>query len=911
MNKPENTKKPGRKKLTDKQPATKGYAPIDHRWYERPRDLPPFTFRTIRDMLLEPTIRLGLKMRSAPLCSAEFAYKKPGSDEYTPGIQADDPLVAAFVERQLKRIWNDITHLLDAQVWGWSAAEVMYRQVGALSGENDLNRCFIEIDRLLPRHANDTRALVSDGEVKAVRFMRIKEATNGCVDVPFPKAVFHNHSPEPGQHYGTSVLTGAHSPWADKWLNGGALDVRRLFMVKDSYRGAKLFYPNEMYEIPGKGTVPARDIAREIVEQAKAGAIVTLPSDVYADGSPKWRWEESVSTGNPQHILQYPKDLDTEMLRGMEVPDDIFTAEADSSGSWGGKKVPLASFYGGLDVWMTKLLRDLKEQVLDWLVMINFGPGHWYEIKHKPLADQAMENQAKSGPGGGENPFQPRPQPGGFGRDGDGDGQHGESGNGFPKRMGLDPAAAVGEGVLDAAELVKAAGRVIRMRTGEDGGGDGPAKSGGQRWITIGGRKRGDKEHAGGFPVLIDGEGRILGGGPKGLRGQHVSKVGEYFDGERKQREKSKEDKFSDVSGFFDQLASTAKGEQKERDEEHARSAPGNTRSWKKIVAHQAANWDMSPEAYESIADDVWKSSLAMHEDRESAKKYAREQLKLTAADVSRLENQGKDYGSEHKRIKGLDTIGRELAALYPGLGWGEGYGDSERDDYDELAWELVKEGRQAAPSRTSREFHDAIDSYLEGEMRRFGDSWKRPEEVSESAWHAFSLWRMGQRSLWDEDEHPRDDDGTFVEKGTAGAAGKPGADAPKHTQQALFPKAGKPGQGNLFPEKGVPDDMVLKVGRDATEPAKPKLVKSSSIDSPAQGALNQAKAAKFMAWKKVQELRRQIREKPLSRGGLTIPLMRAEESHRAAMKLEKEAKAAIEKRANELGQTTKAARGK
>lgn len=109
-----------------------------------------------------------------------------------------------------------------------------------------------------------------------------------------------------------------------------------------------------------------------------------------------------------------------------------------------------------------------------------------------------------------------------------------------------------------------------------------------------------------------------------------------------------------------------------------------------------------------------------MHEEREVAKAEARKRLKLSAADISRLENQGMDHASEHGRIKGLDTVGRELASEYPALGWGGGYdSDSDRDDYDSLVWELIKEGKQAAPSRVTREFHDRVSEHMTEELRR------------------------------------------------------------------------------------------------------------------------------------------------------------------------------------------------
>ena len=456
-----------KKPLVTDAPATSGYEPIKYtQWFMRPRDLPPFSFSTILAMMLDPTIRLGLAMRSAPLFGCEFSYQKEGSDEWTPGIKANNPLVAAFVLRQFKKIWHDLDALVPAQQWGWAAAEVQL--------------CFtehraIEVDRLIPRHSNDTRALVRDGEVCGVRFLRIKHSEKGYFDLPFPKAIFHSYAPDPGCEYGNSVLNGAYSPWGDKWLNGGALDTRRLFMHKDAYGGGDMGYPPGTTNIAGKGAVPNRDIAREIVEQYQAGSVTTRPSQLDpTTGKELWPFTRATVPSNPQHILQYPKDLDTEELRGMEIPDEVFMPSEAGTTGYSGKSIPMQGFYTGLDRWMIRMVGDVDRQVVRPLVAHRFGPGQVYEVTTKPLGKQAMENQ---GDGKANAGSQPSVFAGGWGRDGDDDGQRGEGGSGggqqpprIGQRMSLDPVAAVGEGVLSAAELVKAAkhvidGRVTRLST--------------------------------------------------------------------------------------------------------------------------------------------------------------------------------------------------------------------------------------------------------------------------------------------------------------------------------------------------------------------------------------------------------------------------------------------------------------
>lgn len=160
-----------------------------------------------------------------------------------------------------------------------------------------------------------------------------------------------------------------------------------------------------------------------------------------------------------------------------------------------------------------------------------------------------------------------------------------------------------------------------------------------------------------------------------------------------------------------------------------------------------------------------------------------REQLNLTLADINRLENQGIDYGSKHKRVRGLDTVGREMASLYPSLGWGEGYGDEAGHDYAENVWELIKEGKQELPSRVSREYHDVVDEYLEGEMRKFAGSHptgkgrkseadKRSDALRKEMEHV-EFKREGEPERYGTDAHGHEhapagssDGGQFVSKG-------------------------------------------------------------------------------------------------------------------------------------------------
>jgi len=434
--------------LTDPTPLTSGYEPIPLVSFAQcPRELPLFTFETIRAMLWDPTIRLGLAMRAAPICAAEFAYKE--GEKWVPGIKADSPAVKEFVEQQLERIWRlMLPRLLKAQIWGWSAGEVVWRY--------DNKRKWIEIDRIETRHAMDCRAVVKDGQLYRVKFLRIKGQS--AVEIRPPKALWHAHNADSGSYYGWPILIGCYSPWADKWFEGQAIDVRRLYMHKDAYAGVDIGYPPGMFEIPTSGgqsrSVPARDIARQIAEQGRTGNVTTHPNVYDHQGNPLWTVTRATAGPNATHILEYPKALDNEILRGMECPDDVLSSE--SGGAWQGKQVPQGAFYNGLNIWANDLLGDIVRQLIEPAVMLNFRQAVEFEAKLKPLAIQAAESSGakpEANEGGG-SPRQANP----FGQQGGDE----EPWPNSPQQMSLDQVAgnahAIVLGVREAMQRMDLSG---------------------------------------------------------------------------------------------------------------------------------------------------------------------------------------------------------------------------------------------------------------------------------------------------------------------------------------------------------------------------------------------------------------------------------------------------------------------
>ena len=370
-------------------------------WFRTPRDLPIFNFATIRAMNFDESVRLGMAMREGVIANATFGYQDQ-TGKWIPGVKAESPDVAEYVWSLLKRVWTfEIDKWLKCLTWGWSGGETVWK----MSSDNRLL-----FDYAISPHARDIRTVRhSDHGIVGVEIASVSDMGSGKplrLDIR-QKGWFVANREDNGSDYGTSDYLGAYSAFADKWFNGGALDVRRLFMHTDAYRGMRIGFATGSTELDGIGLVPNQNIARQMVEQYKSGNVMTYPLVYTPDGKPKWQIDDASSTGNVNHILQYPQDLDQSIFRGLEIPDDVLTSEM--SGAWQGKKVPMIAFFVSLMRQANKILRSVDESIIEFAVETNFGKGVKYEVGIIPFDVQleltAQANQPQQGGMMGQDPM--------------------------------------------------------------------------------------------------------------------------------------------------------------------------------------------------------------------------------------------------------------------------------------------------------------------------------------------------------------------------------------------------------------------------------------------------------------------------------------------------------------------------
>lgn len=689
-------------------------------------DRPPFSMITAELMLFDHKVTLALAIRNGLLAQMEIE------------VVGGPPGIREYVQRQWERVWTAAGEVMcESKHSGWVGFEPMF-SVGD-SASPDAGRSVFSGYRDF--HPRDIRPLVSDGKVCGLTVNGCKENAQK-LSLFNPKGVWLTYRDRYSSHYGQSLLQHAYAPWHEKWQRGGAIKLRQLRMMKDAWRGDVIRYPEgRKTTTPGGQVMSWRDVGREMLQLVMAGGIMGFPSTRTSDGKNyEWDYTPPTAVEGATQIHEYKKELDTEIVEGLEVPGEVLqTTEGSSSLGDGGRSIPMVGLLASLQREAQGIVGQIDDQLIRPLVRYDYACEPSYTIKVKPLIKTIFQLMREGDGGEGDGGGKPTttsvfggfgmPKPGGSPQNGAqsavGYGAQQMSANSSraracskdrlsPRKAHSQYGSTVGgvyyrPGVWIEAEAMRYAtdGELLQL-SGNDGDGS--------HWITIGGRSGAGGEHVGGFPVKLDKDGNIIAGGPAGMRGLHVSKSGGYF---KEQRAKTGGDRFDDVADFFDVKRGETTTAVAEAKGDYAARGPGNTRSLKKIVAYQAEKWGMDEATYQSFIDDAWKETLAFNQSREEFKKHAREETGLDAAKLRSIEERGgkRGRGGDSTDVKNLDTSAEALRAAYPQFFSGKG-------DAAEELFDLIREGRVEPLSRTSREFHDKIDEQLESLMAKAGEDY-------------------------------------------------------------------------------------------------------------------------------------------------------------------------------------------
>lgn len=376
--------------------ATVGYRPtlpLESLWLSGAGDVPQVTLRRdIEFMLMHPVVTTTMEYFKSGTAGTEFWG---GPDDADPANHqgkpiSADPRVSEFVLSHVERFWRGSVPLIQegGYSYGWAPGEHIYKEVGGQ----------MVWDHLKVFHPNDGFILTLDHRAIGVRVKGIRDTVKGNTEggqvslwlasgsIP-AKGLWYSHRPRFNQYYGRSQLIGAWRPWRRLGWRDAVEQVIDAAIYRAGYKGPVVRHPKEdaqtaLSGVPattqdGRGMPrrSARDVARQIVEWAKAGAGFTLSSEMYPSdqgGGPKWsiEWPEHVMDVRP--LIEAARYLEDQIMLGIGVPPELLKAGGTGSG-YSGRNIPREAFLNGQQYIADALLYNFVEQVLRPLVLWNFG----------------------------------------------------------------------------------------------------------------------------------------------------------------------------------------------------------------------------------------------------------------------------------------------------------------------------------------------------------------------------------------------------------------------------------------------------------------------------------------------------------------------------------------------------------
>ena len=321
------------------------------------RNRPLFNTYTIREMLIDPRVRFGLWIIKGHLM-AKARFK----------VESDTPEVQEFVQDQIKRFWRQgVTQALKAIEWGYSGCEVEYEQ-----DEKTGRVVYCKLNDFEPP---SVKVVTNKGQrvgILVSNYQTINMAPGKAVYLGGPKAFHHVHWKEYNKHYGLSRLYAAHVPWNEIWSEGGYRDVRRLWFYKNAFEGGIMRHPQGTVQLPDGRIRSYQDIAQEMIEKKRAGAVMTLPSDTDQRGNKRWDYEAARGNTIPSGLFEYGQSLRVEILEALGIPPEVIESSGSQGfGSSSGRSIPEDAFYSVLYELLLNLLNDVVDQIIKPLVQIN------------------------------------------------------------------------------------------------------------------------------------------------------------------------------------------------------------------------------------------------------------------------------------------------------------------------------------------------------------------------------------------------------------------------------------------------------------------------------------------------------------------------------------------------------------
>lgn len=390
--------------------ATVGYRPVTplEALWGAGGDVPQVTMRRdLEFMQTHPVVSIGLDYYKSGISGAEF-WGGPDRTDPTNEVGQEispDSRVAQFVLTHVERFWQRGVPVLQegGYIHGWAPGEHIYRDVGGM----------LVWSHLKAFHPHDGHILTCEYRPVGVRIKNIREKEPvdlwlASERIP-AKACWYAHRPRFGQLYGRSQLTGAWRPWRRLGWRDAVEQVIDAAIYRAGYKGPVVRHPPEDMQTAQQGLPAtrldgaghprrsARDVARQIVEWAKAGAGFTLSSAQYPPaqgGGNKWDVDFPDHVMDVRPLIEAARYLEDQIMLGIGVPPELVKAGGTGSG-YSGRSIPKESFLAGQQCVADAILQMYVEQVVRPLVLWNYGDVPFAISCKSLLKSQADDKQGQ------------------------------------------------------------------------------------------------------------------------------------------------------------------------------------------------------------------------------------------------------------------------------------------------------------------------------------------------------------------------------------------------------------------------------------------------------------------------------------------------------------------------------------
>lgn len=392
--------------------STVGYRPVmplESLWLAG-GDMPQITLRRdLEFMQMHPVVMIAMEYYKSGIAGAEFW----GGPDHTNSANEEgkpislNPHVAEFVLAHVERFWQRGMPLLQegGYPYGWAAGEHIYKEHSGM----------MVWSYLKDFHPNDAFVLTEKYQPVGIRIKNIREKQPvdlwfACGAIP-AKAAWYPHRPRFNQFYGRSQLIGAWRPWRRLGWRDAVEQVIDAAIYRAGYVGpivkhppedmqtAKSGIPGTQEDSAGNPRRSARDVARQLVEWAKAGAGFTLSSAQYPPtqgGGPKWGIEFPDHVMDVRPLIEAARHLEDHIMLGIGVPPELVKAGGTGSG-YSGRSIPREAFLEGQQHIANAMLQIFVEQVVKPLVLWNFGDVPFEVSCRSLLKTQSDDKQGQGG----------------------------------------------------------------------------------------------------------------------------------------------------------------------------------------------------------------------------------------------------------------------------------------------------------------------------------------------------------------------------------------------------------------------------------------------------------------------------------------------------------------------------------